>query len=221
MTTSGTGIGAFEPAPDDVVRDLHHRALALQPHGAGKAKPSLQELAYLGARLGPVLSRLARVQAELAGMREELEHTRPAADAAVAWTAACESVDVESRPLEDTLYEAACALRAWRAVTGRDESAQEWLIWSREWKSWWGPGGNGYFGDITCAGRFSREQATQMAFGRSWRSDTEPPEVVIPAPPGYLLTVRKRLAAYVDRHIAEATAAAVAERLQERKVVSR
>lgn len=204
------------PVTDDALHDL--QALVEKAEAAERDEKHLI-LSYIGARMAPVLARLAAVEDELAKVRDELEHTRPAGDAALAWKAACDDVNAPAREAEDTLYDAASKLQAWRTATGREAGPEAWMVWSREFRTWWKPRGAGYTGNITHAGRFTRDAAQECAGRRSWRSPSEPPDVVVPAPAGYVLASSTRLTAYLDHHIGAATAAAVAERAAERNAV--
>ncbi|MBQ1048499.1 hypothetical protein KBX50_08480 [Micromonospora sp. C51] len=206
---SDKDVRMFDPVPDAVLRGLEHRAVALLPAAGAKVRPSLQELAYLGARLGPVLSRLAAVEAQLEQALEELRRTRPVAEAALALTAARDNPSVVDRSLLDTLHDTAGSLQAWRAVSGGEPGPQRWLIWSREYRSWRGPNGSGYFGDITRAGQYSHAEAVEQVAQRAWRRKGDPPEVVVPAPPDCLLGASHRLEVFVHQHIQAATDAAV------------
>lgn len=59
---------------------------------------------------------------------------------------------------------------------------QQFLIWSHDAGSWWGPNGASYTGDINQAGRYTLDDARRRAGSRSWPAPNRPPEVVVAAP---------------------------------------
>lgn len=154
-----TDIRTMIPAPDEAIRDLEELVAKAE---ASDGPEKLQVLSFIGARMGPVLARLAAAEEKLAQL------TAPA--------------------------------------------SQEYLVWSREYRSWWGPGTCRYFGDVASAGRFTLAEAAECASRRSWRSDDNPPDVVIPAPSAALMATPHLLVAYLTEQIKAATVAAVQDR---------
>jgi excisionase family DNA binding protein len=64
----------------------------------------------------------------------------------------------------------------------RADGEGDWLVWSHEHGSWWGPGRHGYRADVRDAGRYSYAEAQECCRSRAWTHDRRPPEVFIPCP---------------------------------------
>lgn len=69
------------------------------------------------------------------------------------------------------------------------DQPREWLIWSNEHGAWWGPQRSGYTTEVNHAGRYTFEEADEIARARLYRSGASanrltgtPAEVAVPAP---------------------------------------
>jgi DNA-binding CsgD family transcriptional regulator len=96
--------------------------------------------------------------------------------------------------------------KAWQLGLFQREAGQppaveeiRYLVWSHEANAWWGPGGHGYRADIQLAGRFTQAEAVRACGMRSWRSPARPPEVHVPAPECWGVTLLPDAA---NRHMA-------------------
>lgn len=65
-------------------------------------------------------------------------------------------------------------------------SAPLWLVWSNEHAAWWGPNRCYYYRDISAAGRYTLEEATEIAGLRigsqKTRETGNPGEMIQPSP---------------------------------------
>jgi hypothetical protein len=65
-------------------------------------------------------------------------------------------------------------------------SAPLWLVWSNEHAAWWGPNRCHYYTDVSAAGRYTLEEAMQIAGLRTGSKKTRetgnPGEMIQPAP---------------------------------------
>lgn len=57
---------------------------------------------------------------------------------------------------------------------------ETYLVWSNEHRAWWRPNGRGYTIKLEAAGRYTREEAIDIAGGRlGWIKDREPDEIPV------------------------------------------
>lgn len=116
------------------------------------------------------------------------------------------------------LVHKAWQLGLFQRTTGQPPSVEEtrYLVWSHEANAWWGPGGHSYRADIQLAGRYTAAEARRACGMRTWRSAARPPEVHVPAPECWGVTL---LPAAANRHMAgliqAATKQAIAGRARE------
>jgi hypothetical protein len=61
-----------------------------------------------------------------------------------------------------------------------------WVIWSEEHGAWWGPGEHGYTRSLRSAGRYSKEDAKEIAFDANAYLEVDQfHEIAIPDPLGH------------------------------------
>ncbi|WP_436759401.1 hypothetical protein [Streptosporangium sp. V21-05] len=65
---------------------------------------------------------------------------------------------------------------------GGERQASTYLVWSNEQRTWRGPNGSGYTGDIWAAGRYDETEAAKACGLRTWSQGSPPPEVMVLAP---------------------------------------
>ncbi|MER5622485.1 hypothetical protein ABT061_15720 [Streptosporangium sp. NPDC002544] len=98
----------------------------------------------------------------------------------------------------------------------RRRQGSTYLVWSNEQRSWWGPGGANYTGDVWAAGRYDEAEATKACGMRTWSQGSPPPEVMVLAPENdcsaFTLDDIRAVPDLMRDRIAEATRSAVAER---------
>lgn len=59
---------------------------------------------------------------------------------------------------------------------------EDYVIWSNEHRCWWGPNSCGYAVELRSAGRYSRQEALDIAKGarNGWTDDGNPDEIAVP-----------------------------------------
>jgi hypothetical protein len=73
----------------------------------------------------------------------------------------------------------------------------EYLIWSHEHSAWWGPGGAGYVGRISRAGRYTHAEAVRICIAAMPGTSTQ--WGALPELPVRLADVEAMVAAYDAR----------------------